>query len=121
MELTKSNEDYLEAICELVEEHGQAQVRDIAEKMKVKMPSVTVSVRQLSDMGLVEYKPYSPVLLTKKGMQLAQRVMKSHHILQEFFEKKLGLDSERADVVACQIEHILSLEEIQKLIKCQCS
>ncbi|MCB5933138.1 metal-dependent transcriptional regulator, partial [[Eubacterium] rectale] len=41
LELTKSNEDYLEAIGLLSEKNGTAQVRDIAEMLKVKMPSVT--------------------------------------------------------------------------------
>ena len=55
LELTKSNEDYLEAIGLLSEKNGTAQVRDIAEMLKVKMPSVTSAVKQLADMGLVEY------------------------------------------------------------------
>lgn len=54
LELTKSNEDYLEAIGLLSEKNGTAQVRDIAEMLKVKMPSVTSAVKQLADMGLVE-------------------------------------------------------------------
>ena len=45
LELTKSNEDYLEAIGLLSEKNGTAQVRDIAEMLKVKMPSVTSSWR----------------------------------------------------------------------------
>ena len=59
LELTKSNEDYLEAIGLLSEKNGTAQVRDIAEMLKVKMPSVTSAVKQLADMGLVEYTPVS--------------------------------------------------------------
>ena len=35
LELTKSNEDYLEAIGLLSEKNGTAQVRDIAEMLKV--------------------------------------------------------------------------------------
>lgn len=45
LELTKSNEDYLEAIGLLSEKSGTAQVRDIAEMLKVKMPSVTSAVK----------------------------------------------------------------------------
>lgn len=48
LELTKSNEDYLEAIGLLSEKNGTAQVRDIAEMLKVKMPSVTSAVKQLA-------------------------------------------------------------------------
>ena len=45
------------------EKSGTAQVRDIAEMLKVKMPSVTSAVKQLADMGLVEYTQYAPCLL----------------------------------------------------------
>ena len=58
LELTKSNEDYLEAIGLLSEKNGTAQVRDIAEMLKVKMPSVTSAVKQLADMGLCAINRY---------------------------------------------------------------
>ena len=46
LELTKSNEDYLEAIGLLSEKSGTAQVRDIAEMLKVKMASVKSAVNR---------------------------------------------------------------------------
>ena len=66
LELTKSNEDYLEAIGLLSEKSGTAQVRDIAEMLKVKMPSVTSAVKQLADMGL-EQVPV-PTIEDKPGL-----------------------------------------------------
>lgn len=75
LELTKSNEDYLEAIGLLSEKNGTAQVRDIAEMLKVKMPSVTSAVKQLADMGLVEYTQYAPVKLTPQGRRIAGKIL----------------------------------------------
>ena len=75
LELTKSNEDYLEAIGLLSEKNGTAQVRDIAEMLKVKMPSVTSAVKQLADMGLVEYTQYAPVKLTPQGRRIAGKLL----------------------------------------------
>lgn len=77
LELTKSNEDYLEAIGLLSEKNGTAQVRDIAEMLKVKMPSVTSAVKQLADMGLVEYTQYAPVKLTPQGRRIAGKIIVS--------------------------------------------
>ena len=36
--------------------------------LKVKMPSVTSAVKQLADMGLVEYTQYAPVKLTPQAV-----------------------------------------------------
>ena len=113
LELTKSNEDYLEAIGLLSEKNGTAQVRDIAEMLKVKMPSVTSAVKQLADMGLVEYTQYAPVKLTPQGRRIAGKIIVSHGILFDF------LREERANEVACQIEHIMTFEEIEKLRSCR--
>ena len=115
LELTKSNEDYLEAIGLLSEKNGTAQVRDIAEMLKVKMPSVTSAVKQLADMGLVEYTQYAPVKLTPQGRRIAGKIIVSHGILFDFLREELALPEERANEVACQIEHIMTFEEIEKL------
>ena len=119
LELTKSNEDYLEAIGLLSEKNGTAQVRDIAEMLKVKMPSVTSAVKQLADMGLVEYTQYAPVKLTPQGRRIAGKIIVSHGILFDFLREELVLPEERANEVACQIEHIMTFEEIEKLRSCR--
>lgn len=114
LELTKSNEDYLEAIGLLSEKNGTAQVRDIAEMLKVKMPSVTSAVKQLA-----EYTQYAPVKLTPQGRRIAGKIIVSHGILFDFLREELALPEERANEVACQIEHIMTFEEIEKLRSCR--
>ena len=113
LELTKSNEDYLEAIGLLSEKSGTAQVRDIAEMLKVKMPSVTSAVKQLA------YTQYAPVKLTPQGRRIAGKIIVSHGILFDFLREELALPEERANEVACQIEHIMTFEEIEKLKSCR--
>jgi Mn-dependent DtxR family transcriptional regulator len=116
MDLTKSNEDYLEAIGLLARENGgEAQVRDIAAAMKVKMPSVTSAVRQLAELGLVEYVQYAPVRLTRKGARLADKIILTHTTLRSFFGDILQFDKKRADETACLVEHILKPEEIERV------
>ena len=70
--LSRSAEDYLEAIGHLCNLHGQAQVSDIAERLGVKKPSVTAAMRQLSAEGLIEYRQYAPIRLTPKGLKLIE-------------------------------------------------
>ena len=113
--LSRSAEDYLEAIGHLCREHGRAQVSDVAAMLDVKKPSVTAAVHQLAEEGLITYRRYAPIELTEKGRQYAERVIRSHSILQRFLEEAAHLSRERADEVACHMEHLLSMEEIESI------
>lgn len=113
--LSRSAEDYLEAIGHLCNLHGQAQVSDIAERLGVKKPSVTAAMRQLANEGLIEYRQYAPIRLTPKGQAYAQSVINSHLILQRFMQEVVGLSPERADETACMMEHILTYDEIRSI------
>lgn len=117
MRLSRSAEDYLECIGHLCREKGAARVNDIARRLHVKKPSVTVAVRRLSELGYVSYQQYSPIELTARGKQYADRVISAHSILRRFMREVAGLSTERANETACLIEHILTMEEIQQLSK----
>ena len=56
--LTESLEDYLEAIAELSAVDGHAHTKEIADKLKVKMPSVTGALRQLAEMKYIVYNTH---------------------------------------------------------------
>ena len=113
--LSRSAEDYLEAIGHLCRENGKAQVSDVAAMLNVKKPSVTAAVHQLAEEGLISYRRYAPIELTEKGRQYAERVIRAHRILQRFLINSAGLTPERADDVACHLEHLLSMEEIAQI------
>ncbi|MBR5522836.1 MAG: metal-dependent transcriptional regulator [Akkermansia sp.] len=110
--LSSSAEDYLEAIGHLCHKNGCAQVSDIAEMLGVKKPSVTAAMRRLAELGMIEYRQYSPIQLTEKGARYAESVISAHRILYRFMEEMAGLSSERAGEAACLLEHLLSQEEI---------
>ena len=94
--LSRSAEDYLEAIGHLCRENGRAQVSDVAAMLNVKKPSVTAAVHQLAAEGLI-------------------LVIRAHGILHRFLVESAGLAPERADEVACHMEHLLSIEEIESI------
>ena len=112
--MTQSLEDYLEAIYVLVEEHGAAQVRDVARLLSVKMPSVVKAIHELKKLGLAEQDPYGPIELTPKGALVARRVLNRHELLRRFLVK-LGVSRRTADKDACLMEHILSAETLDKI------
>ena len=107
IQLSASLEDYLETIAALIEEHGHAHTSDIAERMKVKMPSVTFALGTLSRGGYVDYRPNQPVMLTGAGIAMAERVRRKHRVLEDFFHELLGLPAGISGEAACRIEHVV--------------
>ena len=115
--LSRSAEDYLEAIGHLCREKGAARVNDIALRLNVKKPSVTAAVRRLADLDLVVYHQYAPIELTEKGEKYANQVIRAHTILRRFMHEVAGLSREKANETACMLEHILSQDDIRQLSK----
>ena len=114
--LSKTEESYLEKIYELVKEMGYANVVDIAEAVHVKPPSVTNMLQKLDEHGLVAYKRYRGVTITQKGEALATTLKQRHETLRSFFET-LGVDHDIAEEDACEMEHTIHPETIEKLTK----
>ena len=116
MHLTESMEDYLEAIAELTAVDGHAHVKEIAEKLAVKLPSVTGALRQLAAQGLIIYNSRYPVQLTDAGKAVADEVIRRHTILKKFFSDILGLPPEQATETACHLEHVVDSDTIERFI-----
>ena len=115
MELTKSTEDYLETIFNLLNQEEEATVKEIANYMKVSLPAVTGAMKNLHDKGYVIYKSYEPVKLTKEGEKIAREVAKRHIIIRTFLNKVLKLNEVEANEEACRLEHAMNPETIKKL------
>ncbi len=114
--LSASLEDYLEAIFNLGSDSEGARSKDVAEALGVAKSSVTGAIQALSEKGLVNYRPYGCITLTKSGQVVAAEVVRKHNILKSFFISVLGVDSETAQQAACRAEHALGPEIIGRLL-----
>ena len=114
-ELSKSTEDYLETIYNLLDKKHEATVKNIAKYMSVSLPAVTSALRNLNDKEYVIYKAYEPVKLTKKGKEIAKEVISRHLIIRSFLHNVLKLSEEEANNEACSLEHAMSEVTIKKL------
>ena len=47
-------------------------------------------------------------MLTERGREIGSAVWRRHRMLRVFLSQELGVDFERADEEACQMEHALS-------------
>lgn len=115
-DLSESLEDYIEAIAELIAVNGHAHTKEIAEKLNVKMPSVTGALRQLAKKNYITYSTHFPVCLTREGAVIAEQVMRRHRELKRFFTAILGLPSQQAEETACRIEHIVTEETLARFV-----
>lgn len=115
--LSSSLEDYLEAIYWLVQENRVARVKDIAETLKVSMPSVTGALRNLAGKGLVNYDPYQYITLTDEGEKIARSLARNHEILRDFLLRVLHLSPEEAEKNACRMEHAVDDEALARFVE----
>ena len=108
-------QNYIETIHELCLIHEHAHTKAIAEKLNVKMASVTEAVLSLSAQGLVHYNTRQPVTLTEEGKKLAERLHHRHKVLANFFSL-IGCENETAETTACKVEHNID-DEVTSLIE----
>lgn len=114
--LSASLEDYLEAIAELSESEGHAHTKEIADKLGVKMPSVTEALRQLTETEYVVYRAHQPVELTPAGKAVANEIILRHKVLKRFFTQILGLTPAKAADTACHLEHVVDVDTISRFV-----
>ena len=113
--LTKSSEDYLEAIYELAgEENTPVRSVDIAEKLGVSRPSVNNALNILKKEQMVVQEPYGAVSLTCQGALYGQSIYYRHKTLFDFLHQILGVDEEVAEEEACEIEHTISEDTVRR-------
>lgn len=116
-ELSESMEDYLEVIHHLVKDNRVARVRDIANALTVKMPSVTGALRKLSKKGLVNYDPHQVITLTDRGEEIAKKIIRTHQTIARFLSNVLDIEPTTADENACRMEHAIDDVVLNRLIK----
>jgi len=117
IEVTYSQEDYLEAIYFLENEQGAARVTDIAWKLKLSKSAVSTTLHLLRQRGFVNYAPYKLITLTKTGRKAARKVARRHMALKRFLKEILLLDDQLADETACKMEHGISKQVITRISK----
>lgn len=117
IKLTSAMEDYLEAIYHLEQERRIARVRDIAQKLNVRMSSVSAALKTLGSRDLIKYDPHQFITLTEKGLTRAKEIVRKHEILKRFLNRILQIEESIAEDNACRIEHHLDPEVIENLIR----
>jgi DtxR family Mn-dependent transcriptional regulator len=114
-QITHSAAHYLMAIKQLLEDHGYARVTDIAKALNITRGSCSISLKPLKKKELVVEDENRFLKLSEEGQRLAELVELNDKLLEVLFGEVLGLDPEQAEIDACKIEHLLSIEASTRL------
>lgn len=114
--ITVSKEDYLKAIWSLSERRAdsgtavEAATKDLAEMLEVSPPAVSRMLKRMETEKLVAHTPYYGVRLTKKGREVALKIVRRHRLLELFLAEILKYDLQSVHDEAEHLEHHISEE-----------
>ena len=98
----------------LKEAKGFVRAVDIAAKLGVSKPSVSVAMKHLRENGYITVDDDNLISLTEKGDKIASRIYDRHTTLTRYLVM-LGVDEETARTDACKMEHDLSEKTFQAM------
>ena len=113
--MQESGENYLETILILRERNGTVRSIDIANELGYAKPSVSRAVKLLVKRGLIVMEHSGELVLTEKGLVMANAIYERHKIISKFFVDMLGVEKKTADTDACRIEHVISEATFEKI------
>lgn len=113
--VTPAMEDYLEMIYRILQTCSFVRINVLANHLNVKPSSASKMVSNLKEKGLVSFKKYGYILLTKGGEEIGSYLLKRHNILNELLCMINNSDSELEQVE--KIEHYFNTETISNIEK----
>jgi DtxR family Mn-dependent transcriptional regulator len=112
-----SQEDYLKAIWEMLEENQTPISARLAEELQVTPPAVTAALKRMTRDGHVRVKRDGQIDLTQKGRRFAEHLAMRHQLAEMLLTDVIGLSWAKAHDEAERMEHAISPEVEALLIK----
>ncbi len=112
-----SQEDYLKAIWEMLEENQIPISARLAEELQVTPPAVTAALKRMTRDGHVSVDRKGQIVLTHKGRKLAEHLALRHQLAEMLLTDVIGLSWAKAHDEAERLEHAISPEVEALLIK----
>ena len=116
MALKESGEMYLETILILSKQKDIVRSVDVAEYMNFSKPSVRRAIGILKSNGYVIMADNGNLSLTDKGLNVAEKIFARHRIITALLTN-LGVEKSVAAADACRMEHVVSDETFEALIR----
>lgn len=115
MKLSESEENYIKSIYTLQEKTGKVNTNSLAKYLNTSAASITDMLKKLKLKKVLEYKRYYGFNLNEAGKKEALKIIRRHRLWEFFLVSKLGMEWEKVHDIAEELEHVSSLELIEKL------
>ena len=112
-----SQEDYLKAIWEIVQEEQTPISARLAEDLGVTPPAVTAALKRMTRGGFLRVERSGRIALTPKGKKIAEHLVLRHRLAEKLLTDVIGLEWSRAHEEAERLEHGVSAEVAALLLK----
>lgn len=110
-----SQEDYLKAIWEMLEEEEIPISARVAEQLGVTPPAVTAALKRMTRDDYLRIGRDGRIRLTAKGRGIAQHLALRHQLAEKLLTEIIGLDWAKAHEEAERLEHGIS-PEVESLL-----
>ena len=112
-----SQEDYLKAVWEMLQEDQTPISARLAEELNVTPPAVTAALKRMTRDGHVRVDRQGRIDLTRKGRLFAERLALRHQLAEMLLTEVIGLPWSKAHDEAERMEHAISPEVEALLVK----
>lgn len=112
---TVSQEDYLKAIWEIIQEEQVPIAARLAEELGVTPPAVTAALKRMTRDGYVRVGRNGRIRLTPRGRHVAEHLVLRHRLAEKLLTEVLGLPWSKAHEEAERLEHGIS-SEVERLL-----
>ena len=112
-----SQEDYLKAIWEIVQEEQVPISARLAEDLGVTPPAVTAALKRMTRGGYLRVLRDGRIALSPKGKGVAHHLVLRHRLAEKLLTEVIGLEWSRAHEEAERLEHGMSPEIVRLLLK----
>ncbi|MCI0355358.1 MAG: metal-dependent transcriptional regulator, partial [Acidobacteria bacterium] len=114
---TVSQEDYLKAIRKMQEADQDPISARLSEELDVTPPAVTAALKRMARNGYVKLGPRGRINLTPKGREIADHLVLRHRLAEKLLVDVLGMSWTRVHVEAERLEHAISPEVEELLLR----
>jgi len=114
-EISAQAEEYLEAVCRVLDRGALATPTELAHELGVAPPSVLGMLKRLEDQGFATYSRQTGAVLTESGAFHAGALRRRHRLAERLLTDLLGMPWERAHPIACRFEHVID-DEVEEYL-----
>jgi DtxR family Mn-dependent transcriptional regulator len=111
-EVSPQAEEYLEAVCRILDRGEVATLTELARELEIAPPSALGMIRRMTDQRLLTYSRQGGAQLTDLGQQRADILRRRHRLAERLLTDLLGVPWERVHEIACRFEHVID-EEVE--------